>query len=47
VAGGVRGDVVSVLKDAQVNQESPRLAGVSESAKAQDLPAGRWWWDAR
>jgi Protein of unknown function (DUF1598) len=46
VAGGVRGDVMSVVKDAKLNHESPRLSAVAQSAKAPELPAGRWWWDA-
>ena len=46
VAGGVKGDVMSVVKDKALNTESPRLGNVAQSAKAGDLPAGRWWWDA-
>ena len=46
IAGGVKGDVMSVVKDKALNTESPRLGNVAQSAKAGDLPAGRWWWDA-
>lgn len=46
VAGGVRGDVMSVVKDPKLTQESPRLGSVAQAAKAPELPAGRWWWDA-
>jgi hypothetical protein len=47
VAGGVRADLLSVLNDASVRQESPRLDGVSKSSRpAGTLPEGRWWWDA-
>lgn len=47
VAGGVRAEVAAVLDDARLNQESPRLGGMAQTAKAPELPAGRWWWDAR
>jgi len=47
VAGGVRADLLSVLNDASVRQESPRLDGVSKGSRpASNLPEGRWWWDA-
>jgi hypothetical protein len=38
VAGGVRADLLAVVKDEQVARESSTLTKVS-------LPAGRWWWD--
>ncbi len=47
VAGGVRGDVQSILNDAAIQQESPRLGAVTEKSKAPELPANRWWWDAQ
>lgn len=47
VAGGVRADLLSVLKDASVRQESPRLDGVAKDNRpTAGLPEGRWWWDA-
>ncbi len=46
VAGGVRGDVMSVAKDPKLNHESPRLGSLAKTAKAPELPVGRWWWDA-
>lgn len=46
-AGGVRADVLAVLNDQQLRQESPRLDGVQNNAKAGELPVGRWWWDAK
>ncbi len=46
VAGGVKGDFMSVVKDAKLTPESPRLGSVAKTAKAPELPAGRWWWDA-
>lgn len=46
-AGGVRGDLLSVLNDSEVRQESPRLDGVAEGSRpTTSLPTGRWWWDA-
>lgn len=48
VAGGVKGDVLSVLDNSELRQASPRLAGTAGKARAaEELPAGRWWWDAR
>ena len=48
VAGGVRGDLLSVLNDASVRQESPRLDGVAQGSRpTASLPEGRWWWDAK
>ena len=46
VAGGVKGDFMSVVKDAKLTPESPRLTSIARAAKAPELPAGRWWWDA-
>lgn len=46
VAGGVRGDVMSVVKDGKLTPESPRLGSIGQTAKAPEMPAGRWWWDA-
>lgn len=47
VAGGVRADIMAVVNDPALRQSSPRLAGVAESSRAPELPAGRWWWDAK
>lgn len=47
VAGGVRADLLSVLNDASVRQESPRLDNVADGSRPRsNLPEGRWWWDA-
>jgi hypothetical protein len=46
VAGGVRGDLMSVLTNPELRQESPRLARVATENRASNLPDGRWWWDA-
>lgn len=45
-AGGVRGDLMSVLTDDDVVQEVSRLANVAPQGRAPQLPEGRWWWDA-
>lgn len=45
-AGGVKADLKAVVNDRQIMQESPRLGSFSSHAKAPELPAGRWWWDA-
>jgi hypothetical protein len=47
VAGGVRADLLSVLTNPELNQSSPRLAGVAQQSQPQSLPEGRWWWDAK
>lgn len=47
VAGGVRADLLSVVTDPGIKQVSPRLDSVADTAKPGDLPANRWWWDAR
>ncbi|MGE0373959.1 MAG: DUF1598 domain-containing protein [Planctomycetaceae bacterium] len=47
VAGGVQADLMAVVSNDTLLQSSPRLAGVAESSRAPELPAGRWWWDAR
>lgn len=46
VAGGVRADLMAVVKDQNVVRMAPRLDGVSARGKAPELPHGRWWWDA-
>ena len=47
VAGGVRADLMSVLNNADLRQQSPRLAGLAEGSRVAELPEGRWWWDAQ
>lgn len=47
VAGGVRADLMAVVNNNEINKTSPRLEGVAETAKAIDVPANRWWWDAK
>jgi hypothetical protein len=46
IAGGVRADLMSVVKDDNIVRMSPRLDSVSARGKAPQLPHGRWWWDA-
>lgn len=46
IAGGVRADLMSVVKDDSIVRMSPRLESVGERGKAPQLPHGRWWWDA-
>jgi len=47
VAGGVRADLASIAKDPALNQQSPRVGTVAQTARAPQLPEGRWWWDAQ
>ena len=46
VAGGVRGDLLSVVQDEKVYRETDRLKSVTEKGRPPQLPEGRWWWDA-
>ena len=47
VAGGVRGDLMTVVKDPNVMKSSDALKPMKARAKATDLTQGRWWWDAK
>jgi hypothetical protein len=47
VAGGVKGDLLSQLENSEARKVSPRLDGVAEKSQSADLPANRWWWDAK
>jgi len=47
VAGGVRGDMMTVVKDRTVMKPSDGLKPMTARAKVTDLPEGRWWWDAK
>lgn len=46
VAGGVRGDVLSIAKDAELHREAAELKDVPK-AKPGKLPEGKWWWDVK
>jgi hypothetical protein len=46
VAGGVQGDLMSVVKDAKKTPESPRLKSIAIQGQSTERPVGRWWWDA-
>ena len=46
VAGGVRVDLLSVVKDKSLANESDTLSAISDKGKLPELPADRWWWDA-
>jgi hypothetical protein len=47
VAGGVRGDLMSVVRDRNVMKSSETLKDMTPRAPTADLPPGRWWWDAK
>jgi len=47
VAGGVRADLMAVVKDGDTYRKSERLQGELDRGKAPELPTGRWWWDAK
>jgi hypothetical protein len=46
VAGGVRGDLMSVVQNGDVYREVERLEKVRPQGRPPALPVGRWWWDA-
>ncbi len=46
VAGGVRADLMSIVKDPKIVRPAPRLKNLSAQGRAPELPDGRWWWDA-
>lgn len=46
VAGGVRGDLMAVLKSPRILRQMDRLANLADRGRAPRLPEGRWWWDA-
>ena len=45
-AGGVKADVMSVVRNESLRVENPRLETISDNAAAADSTNGRWWWDA-
>lgn len=47
VAGGVRADIVAAVRDPELAKEDAALSQVGVRGKLPELPAGRWWWDAR
>lgn len=47
VAGGVRGDLMSVVRDREVMKPSTTLKDMTAHAAPSNQPQGRWWWDAK
>jgi hypothetical protein len=47
VAGGVEGNLFAVARDPKLAKEDPALDQVGTRGKLPNLPAGRWWWDAK
>ena len=47
VAGGVRGDLMSVVRDREVMKSSTTLKDMTAHADPSNQPQGRWWWDAK
>lgn len=45
-AGGVRGDLMSVVNNSEIRKTSPRIGGLVKDVTVT-APADRWWWDAR
>lgn len=46
VAGGVRGDVVAVVRDKDKRRASDNVAPAVQRDRQSNIPAERWWWDA-
>ena len=47
VAGGVRGDLMSVVRDRDMMKSSTTLKDMTAQAAPSNQPQGRWWWDAK
>ncbi len=47
VAGGVRGDLMSVVRNREVMKSSTTLKDMTAHADPSNQPQGRWWWDAK
>lgn len=47
VAGGVRGDLMSVLKDSSIYRTAIRAGEAVAAVQAAETPEARWWWDAK
>ncbi len=47
VAGGVQADIAGIARDKSIAKEDAGLNDVAKRGKHAELPAGRWWWDAR
>ncbi|GAB4154061.1 MAG: hypothetical protein Tsb009_30580 [Planctomycetaceae bacterium] len=47
VAGGVRADLMAVVRNPKMQRELPRLASLLQTARSQNLPENRWWWDVK
>lgn len=47
VAGGVRGDLMDVVKNTDVVKSSDKLTPLAARSKPSELREGRWWWDAK
>lgn len=45
VAGGVRADLMAVVRNDVVLQLSDRLKSFAATGRVPQLPEGRWWWD--
>ncbi|HID22658.1 MAG TPA: hypothetical protein EYP14_09690 [Planctomycetaceae bacterium] len=46
VAGGVRADLMAIVRDPSIVRSAARLQQLKGQTKVADLPDGRWWWDA-
>ena len=47
VAGGVRADLMSVVRDVDLRKQSTQLDEVLGSSVPREVPSRRWWWDVR
>lgn len=46
VAGGVRGDLMAVVRNPQMFRPAARLGNLAQQVRTPQLSPGRWWWDA-
>lgn len=47
VAGGVRGDTMTVVKDENKRIQSRDVAARTKVRPTSDIPADRWWWNSK
>ena len=47
VAGGVRADLMAVVRNNEMLKPAVRLKSVADRSRPDRLPEGQWWWDAK
>jgi hypothetical protein len=47
VAGGVSGDLMTVVKDDEMRVESDKVEPTTSVRPTESVPANRWWWNSK